>query len=380
MFRSVLAASLPLLVGVIAIVGTFLRCSCSGSITDVSIFSINLTTALGLGLAIDYSLFIVSRFREELRRRPATPTTPSSAPSRRPAAPWPSAPSPSPCRWPPCSSSRSYFLRSFAYAGIAVVLRGHGRVVVVAAGAAGRARRRVDAWRVRRRAAAPTAEAHGFWHRIATAVMRRPVPIATVVIALLLVLGPPFLRVDVRPARRPGAARRPPSPPGRPSILRADFDGERAPRPSPSCSRVADDRRALDAYAADGCRRSTAWPGSTRRPARTSTARWSRPTERRPASASPATTPAPGFSVVPTVEPISARASSSSRTSGHRRAVRRARGRQRRAAASTPRTRSSTACRWRWPSSRVATFVLLFLMIGSVLVPVKALVLNLLSA
>ena len=66
-FRGVVAASLPLLVGVIAVLGTFLSLFLIGSVTDVSIYSINLTTALGLGLAIDYSLFIVSRFREELK-------------------------------------------------------------------------------------------------------------------------------------------------------------------------------------------------------------------------------------------------------------------------------------------------------------------------
>ena len=66
-FRGVVAASLPLMVGVIAVLGTFLSLFLIGSVTDVSIYAINLTTALGLGLAIDYSLFIVSRFREELR-------------------------------------------------------------------------------------------------------------------------------------------------------------------------------------------------------------------------------------------------------------------------------------------------------------------------
>ena len=66
-FRSLIAALLPLFVGVIAIFGTLLSLFVIGSVADVSIYAINLTTALGLGLAIDYSLFIVSRFREELR-------------------------------------------------------------------------------------------------------------------------------------------------------------------------------------------------------------------------------------------------------------------------------------------------------------------------
>ena len=69
-FGGLVAASLPLFVGVVAVLGTFLSLYVIGSITDVSVYAINLTTALGLGLAIDYSLFIVSRYREELRRGP----------------------------------------------------------------------------------------------------------------------------------------------------------------------------------------------------------------------------------------------------------------------------------------------------------------------
>src|ERR687891_1036394 len=66
-FGGVIAAGLPLAIGGIAVVGTFLVLSLLTIVTDVSIFSINLTTALGIGLGIDYSLFIVSRFREEMR-------------------------------------------------------------------------------------------------------------------------------------------------------------------------------------------------------------------------------------------------------------------------------------------------------------------------
>ena len=67
-FRSLVAALLPLLVGGLAIVGTFLTLSVASELTSVSIFALNLVTGLGLGLAIDYSLFIVSRYREEIAR------------------------------------------------------------------------------------------------------------------------------------------------------------------------------------------------------------------------------------------------------------------------------------------------------------------------
>jgi len=86
------------------------------------------------------------------------------------------------------------FMRSFAYAGIAVVgVALLGSVVVLPAllMALGR---RIDSLRVRR--TRPAAAGEGRWHRIATAVMRRPVPIATAVVALLVVLGLPFLRVE----------------------------------------------------------------------------------------------------------------------------------------------------------------------------------------
>jgi putative drug exporter of the RND superfamily len=65
-FASIVAASLPLAIGVIAIFGAFAELFLVSQITDVSIFAINLATAMGLGLGIDYALLIVNRFREEL--------------------------------------------------------------------------------------------------------------------------------------------------------------------------------------------------------------------------------------------------------------------------------------------------------------------------
>ena len=64
-FRSLIAAILPLAVGGLAIIGTFFVLEVLAGLTTVSIFALNLTTAMGLGLAIDYSLFVISRYREE---------------------------------------------------------------------------------------------------------------------------------------------------------------------------------------------------------------------------------------------------------------------------------------------------------------------------
>jgi RND superfamily putative drug exporter len=203
-FRSVLAASLPLLIGVMAIMGTFLVLFVLGSITDVSVYSINLTTALGLGLAIDYSLFIVSRYREELHRglsvhdavvrsvetagRTVTISALTVAVSLSALLIFP-----------------LYFLRSFAYAGIAVVLLAMLAALVTLPAMLAVIGHRVDSRRSRRRAVAgggtgriaDVEEADGFWHRVATAVMRRPLPIAAAVIVVLLFLGAPFLRLAV---------------------------------------------------------------------------------------------------------------------------------------------------------------------------------------
>src|SRR5690606_12738792 len=66
-FGGLVAAGLPLIVGLVSVLGTFFTLWLVTLVTDVSVFSINLVTAMGLGLAIDYSLFIVSRFREELQ-------------------------------------------------------------------------------------------------------------------------------------------------------------------------------------------------------------------------------------------------------------------------------------------------------------------------
>jgi RND superfamily putative drug exporter len=201
-FSSAVAGALPLAVGGFAIVGTLLVLRVLASLTDVSVYALNLTTALGLGLAIDYSMFIVSRYREELRagQEPADALVTTMRTAGRTVL------------FSAATVAVAlvallvfplYFLRSFGYAGIAVVaLAAVGARVVLPALLAVLGRR-IDSLRLpfgRRRAAraalAPVPAApSGAWHRIAMAVMRRPVPIATAVVAVLLLLGAPFLGV-----------------------------------------------------------------------------------------------------------------------------------------------------------------------------------------
>ncbi|HWB68399.1 MAG TPA: MMPL family transporter [Solirubrobacterales bacterium] len=67
-FRGVIAASIPLLVGMVSVGGTFLVLLVMSKFVDTSVFALNITTAMGLGLAVDYGLLLVTRYREELER------------------------------------------------------------------------------------------------------------------------------------------------------------------------------------------------------------------------------------------------------------------------------------------------------------------------
>lgn len=119
-FRTVMAALLPVVIGIITIVGALLVLFAITVFADVSIFAINLVTALGLGLAIDYSLLIVNRYREEVKagreRDDAIVTTLQTAGRTVAFSGLTVAVSLSSLLIFPL-----YFLRSFAYAGIGVI-------------------------------------------------------------------------------------------------------------------------------------------------------------------------------------------------------------------------------------------------------------------
>jgi RND superfamily putative drug exporter len=195
-FSSAVAGALPLAVGGFAIVGTLLILRVLAGVTDVSVYALNLTTALGLGLAIDYSLFIVSRYREELRagREPNDALLATMRTAGRTVL------------FSAATVAVAllallvfplYFLRSFGYAGIAVVALAAAGALVVLPALLALLGRRVDRFRlpIGRRCGRATATG-GFWHRLATWVMRRPLPIALAVVAFLLLLGTPFQRVS----------------------------------------------------------------------------------------------------------------------------------------------------------------------------------------
>jgi uncharacterized membrane protein YdfJ with MMPL/SSD domain len=197
-FGSLVAASLPLLVGGLAVLGSFTALRLLTEVTDVSIFAINITTFLGLGLAIDYGLFVVGRFREELARKSsvedALAATMSTAGRTVAVSGITVAVSLS-----GLLLFDQNFLVSMGYGGIATVL-----VCMIGALTALPAMLavlgpRVNALAVRRRRAA-SGEIGGAaegsrWLRLAHSVMRRPVIYAVATIALLLALGSPFLGI-----------------------------------------------------------------------------------------------------------------------------------------------------------------------------------------
>ncbi|MBO0845709.1 MAG: MMPL family transporter [Nocardioides sp.] len=199
-FGSVVAALLPLAVGMTAIIGTMAILRGLAGITDVSIYALNMTTAMGLALAIDYSLLIVSRYREE--------TGNGAAPDvavRRTLQTAGRTVSFSALTVGLCLAAMLvfpvYFLRSFAYAGIAVVGLATLTALVLLPALLTLLGSRVNSLDLRagirrlfrRRPPVEKPLEQTFWYRFAQAVMRRALPVAVVVTGLLVVLGLPFL-------------------------------------------------------------------------------------------------------------------------------------------------------------------------------------------
>ena len=384
-FGSIVAALLPLAVGVFSIISTFAVLQLFAQFTDVSIFALNATTALGLGLAIDYSLFIVSRYREELAGghepgvavvrtvRTAGRTILFSAVtvaiglSAMLVFPIP-------------------FMRSFGYAGIGVAATAAFGAVVLLPAMLAALGHRVEKGRVFKRR--PVVDGEGIWHRVAVFVMRRPLPVATAVIALLLLLGAPFLGIRLgTPDDRvlaPGADVRETH-----DILRDDFAaGEAAtvqvivpeladPAAAPDLSGAQDYSDDIATYAADlssldGVARVDALTGSYMDGAEVAP----------PGAVSLRFADETGtwFSVVPAVEPLSSDGEalvedvrdldspfSEVLVGGQ--------------SAAQVDSKDVVFQRLPWAILLVAltTFVVLFMLFGSLLVPLKALVLNFLS-
>jgi RND superfamily putative drug exporter len=195
-FGGLAAASLPLAIGGIGILGSFTALRLLTLATPVSIYSVNITTILGLGLAIDYGLFMVGRFREELGRggtvEEAVARTVATAGRTVAVSGVTVAVALASLMLFPMT-----FLRSMGYGGVATVLVDMLAALTVLPALLAVLGPRVNALRVRprRKPAALAAEASGAWYRLARSVMRRPVVYVVVIVAGLAALGSPFLHV-----------------------------------------------------------------------------------------------------------------------------------------------------------------------------------------
>lgn len=200
-FGSAVAAGLPLLAGIVSIVATLAALRAITAVTDVSVFSLNLTTALGLGLAIDYSLFLITRYREELRAGRTVNDAIAVAMHTAGRTVLFSAVTVA-LALSALLVFPGYFLRSFAYAGIAVALLTAVVALVVLPALLAVAGHRINALdlrsllRGRRTTAARDAVREGLWHRLAMAVMRRPILFTLATVALLTGLATPFAGVE----------------------------------------------------------------------------------------------------------------------------------------------------------------------------------------
>jgi RND superfamily putative drug exporter len=188
-FGTVVSALLPLVIAIIAIFGTFAELYIMGSITNVSIYAVNLTTALGLGLAIDYALFIVSRYREELAEgktveAAVTHTIQTAGRTVVFSATAVSVALAAMVVFP------LYFLRSFAYAGIGVVVISALTALIVLPAILVRLGHRVEKGRLPWANRVKRVEAP-FWRHLAQFVMRHPALTALPVITVLLVVASP---------------------------------------------------------------------------------------------------------------------------------------------------------------------------------------------
>src|SRR5215207_6119792 len=201
-FGGLVAAALPLAVGGFAILGSMAVLRAITLLTDVSIFALNLSVAMGLALAIDYTLLIISRYRDEL----------AAGSAREEALIRTMATAGRTVLFSALTVALSmvamvlfpmYFLKSFAYAGIAVVTFAAAAAIVVAPAAIVLLGDRLDSLDVRRLARrilgrpepTPKPVEENFWYRSTKFVMRRSIPIGLAIIALLLLLGAPFLGI-----------------------------------------------------------------------------------------------------------------------------------------------------------------------------------------
>ena len=197
-FGSAVAALMPAMVGLVAMLGALAVVRVIAQFTEVSVFSVNVISLLGIGLAIDYALFVISRFREELALLPLDEPDASAIAIRRTMATAGRTVLFSGLTVAAAMASLlifpQAFLRSMGYGGIAAVVVAMLAALTVLPAVLRLLGRRVDAGRLpwRRHRALTTGDG-GRWAALAHGVMRRPVLVVVLTIAGLLVVASPFL-------------------------------------------------------------------------------------------------------------------------------------------------------------------------------------------
>ena len=206
-FGSVVSAGLPVAVGICGIIGAFSVLRALTSFVHVSIFALNLVTILGLGLGVDYALFMVSRFREEIARQVAAAPADAAPLDVRHAVVRTMATAGRTVAFSGVTIAASMaslilfpetFLRSMGYGGVAVVLVDVVAALTVLPALLAVLGRRVDALRVpwlgRHKSIEQEAH-HGMWYRLAHSVMRRPLLYVVTIVIVLAAMALPFAHV-----------------------------------------------------------------------------------------------------------------------------------------------------------------------------------------
>ena len=189
-FRGVIAASIPLLIGVVSIIGTLFVLRIMSSFTDTSLFALNIATGMSLGLAVDYALLLVSRYREEIAHggasREAHRRTVQTAGRTAVFSGLTVAAALAALIFMP-----QRFLYSMAVAGASVAILSSLIAILVVPSLLALLGTRFDALSIRRGPA--VSDTSDGWYRLARGVMRRPVGVALASSALLLACAAPLL-------------------------------------------------------------------------------------------------------------------------------------------------------------------------------------------
>ena len=192
-FGAMVASAMPIFVGVTAILGSFFIIFLLSHFTSVSVFALNLITGLGLGLGIDYALLMVNRFREELHHGKTVEESVVTMVATAGKTVFYSGLT----VFVTMASLLFFplnFLKSFGYAGIAVISLAVVGAVIALPALLAILGDKVDKGVVRRGAITPKED--GRWAHTARTVMRRPIPVVIAAVSVLAIMAAPILNIS----------------------------------------------------------------------------------------------------------------------------------------------------------------------------------------